>query len=84
VLLALIFRFIWPTCAKPVGYVVVALWVVGPPFWFWAEWSFFSHGLPEEDLEDIKHSHELGRNVWLALVVLLTALFGIAFPGTGD
>ncbi len=49
---------------------------------FWLEWSYLTPpNLCLEQLENIKHGHEVGRNVWLALVVLLSAIFGIKWPG---
>jgi hypothetical protein len=60
--------------------IIVGLWVIIPPIWFWLEWTFFSFGLSRDELEDLKHSQELSRNIWVAVVVLLTAIFGIQWP----
>ncbi len=62
------------------GYFVIGAWVILPPLWFWVEWSYLSSGLLPCRLEDVKHGHEVGRNVWLALVALLIAIFGVKWP----
>lgn len=63
---------------KGVGYVFVGMWVLGPPIWFFYEWVVLCRDLKDKEERDrIKHIHELARNIWIALVVVLVALFGI-------
>ncbi|HKX50932.1 MAG TPA: hypothetical protein VJQ48_10940 [Candidatus Binatia bacterium] len=46
--------------------------------WFFYEWVVLCKDLKDEDERDrIKHIYELARNIWLALVVILVALFQI-------
>jgi hypothetical protein len=57
--------------------ILVALWLAVPPVWFWFEWSLCTNKLAAPEKEDLKHSHELSRNLWAAIVILLTlCLFG--------
>jgi hypothetical protein len=65
---------------------MLMLWVLLPPIWFWAEyWLLFRHDKNCQSpgkLEQFKFAVELSKNVWLALVVLLGALyFDIKIPG---
>jgi hypothetical protein len=73
----------WPSAAdrQAWAYAVVGLWVICPPLWFWVEWSFLTSGLSRHELEDMKHTHEVSRNIWLAFVVVLAVIFGVRWPG---
>jgi hypothetical protein len=71
----------WSKGKKIAGHVIVGLWVLGPPIWFWADWYYLTAGLKKEQLEYIAHLHDVGRNIWLALVIVLAALFRIEWPG---
>jgi hypothetical protein len=59
------------------GHVIVGFWTLVPPLWFWIEWMYLTRGMTPEQLEDIKHTHDLSRNIWLALLAVLIALFGL-------
>ena len=61
------------------GKVLVAIWVIGPPVFFWFDWVIFCKSLPTSEKEDAKHTHDLGRNIWLALVGILAVAVGIKF-----
>jgi len=74
---ALLIRFEWP-CLRSYGYVILGLWTIGPPLWFMWEWNH-SLDLPHEEKRDIEHWHELARNLWLALIIVLSATMGIVF-----
>ena len=67
----------WPHWST-LFHLVVALWVLVPPAWFSFEWVRLSPALHGEDLDRLKHQHDLTRNMWLALVAVLAALFGIS------
>lgn len=56
---------------------LIGFWVLAPPVWFMVDWTYYTS--PEEE-ENVKHVHELGRNIWLALVVILAVLTGIRWP----
>jgi hypothetical protein len=81
---AALVRFWSPELRSPWGYSLLGLWTIVPPLWFMWEWTM-SLGLPADVKENIKHYHELARNLWLALVVVLAALMGIgeAFKDAG-
>jgi hypothetical protein len=54
------------------------LWTVLPPVWFWVEnHMIWQTANPDErgDFETFKHSQELSRNIWLAFVGILIALY---------
>ena len=58
-------------------HVIVGCWVLLPPIWFWSEWVWVAPNISSEDRDRIKHLHDLTRNMWVALVVVLVALFDI-------
>lgn len=60
-----------------VGYLLIGFWVLAPPIWFWVEWVFLSE---YQNPERLKHTHELARNIWVALVIVLAAILGIKWP----
>jgi hypothetical protein len=75
-----------------VAMLVVGSWALVPPIFFWVDWVwFFEHGddkavvTPEHAARrDIaKHSHDLGRNIWLGLLAILYVLFALKLPGVG-
>jgi hypothetical protein len=74
-----------PTYALPslthvdLGKLIIGFWVIVPPVFFWIDWVAF---LPENDRDrDVaKHTHDLARNIWLALVGILAVLFSVKFP----
>jgi hypothetical protein len=61
---------------------LVAFWIVGPPVYIWAEWVLFAGNMTKDDRETAKHTHDLARNIWLAVAaVILYAFFGKAGLG---
>ena len=67
----------WPKKADWVPYAL-PFWAILPPLWFWLDFHLFWKYAPEEErpeLAEFKHSQDLGRNVWIALVGLLVAYF---------
>jgi hypothetical protein len=49
-----------------------------PPLWLWIEFCFIWRTAPEDErptLEDFKYGQEVGRNIWLAFVGLIIALY---------
>jgi hypothetical protein len=62
-----------PCLLDPYGYILLGLWTLVPPLWFLHEWTL-SEKLSEQVKEIIKHYHELARNVWLALIVVLAVI----------
>jgi hypothetical protein len=72
--------FIAPDAVKPLGakYLLIA-WVFLPPLAFWAEywlvWRFDPCCEEKDSLERFKYAQELGKNVWLAFVILLAAFY---------
>ena len=53
---------------------IIAFWTLIPPMWFWYDWRFH---FKKEDAQYKTHLHDLGRNIWLALVAVLAYAFGI-------
>jgi hypothetical protein len=67
-------------------YIIVGFWVLVPPMFFWFDWVVlcpYLH-LGDTELEQVAHTHELSRNIWLAVIVLLGATFGLGWPGAGQ
>jgi hypothetical protein len=56
---------------------IVGFWVLVPPVYFWCDWQFFCSAIPRTKIDSVKHVHDLARNIWVALVVVLIALFDI-------
>jgi hypothetical protein len=62
---------------KRIQVVVLVLWLVLPPIWFWFEQRWKSRlEPPSTEFDRFKYSQEQAAKIWLALV---TALFGIYF-----
>lgn len=62
---------------KGLGRVLVALWVLGPPVFFWVDWVVFCRDLSKDEKDAAKHTHDLSRNIWLALVAVLAVAFNL-------
>ena len=69
----------WFLTKDNIGLIIVAFWIIAPPVVFWFEW-FLSRDLDREILNNIKHNHDLSRNIWLGFTTLLIALFEIKWP----
>ena len=47
-----------------------------PPIFFWVGWVAFSRELNTDPKRDFaKHTHDLGRNIWIAFAGILAYLF---------
>jgi hypothetical protein len=68
---------------KQFGKYIVFFWVLIPPIWFWLEWNSAASRNKKNDREWKTHAHDLGRNFWLAITLMLTYLFDIKLPGIG-
>ncbi len=66
-----------PDCA----YFVLGFWVIAPPVWFLFEYFYWPPNGTDE-VDKIKHLHDLARNIWVALVVILAAIMGVKWPIT--
>lgn len=65
------------------GYILIGLWVLLPPIWFFVEFQLLHPNIFPQDsfeLSRVKQSQELARNVWLAFVVVLAAIVGVKWP----
>jgi Hypothetical bacterial integral membrane protein (Trep_Strep) len=65
-----------------VAYSIMSFWTLVPPLWFWCNWRFcFKYKANGEyNPQYVTHLHDLGRNVWLAVVGLLAIAFGFKLP----
>jgi hypothetical protein len=64
--------------AKDEAFPFLLLWAVFPPVWFWAEHHLiWATATKDErgDFDEFKHSQELGRNIWLALLGIIVGLY---------
>jgi hypothetical protein len=65
---------------KTFGYFLLAFWALAPATWFFFEWVYLvDHNLAEAAAR-ISHSHDLGRNVWLAYIAVLASTLGAKWP----
>lgn len=65
---------------KSVGQGIVLFWVIAPPTYFFCDWGMFAERLEGDERERVMHIHNLGRNMWLAFVVLLAAVLDVEWP----
>jgi hypothetical protein len=65
------------------GKFLIGFWGLVPPLFFWVDWvwlcSYLAPNDPEREVA--KHTHDLSRNIWIALVAILAILFAVRFPG---
>jgi hypothetical protein len=61
--------------------LVVAGWTLIPPIWFWVHWYKCPYDPASPKWERMTHGHEVSRNLWVALVIILAVLFDIHWPG---
>jgi len=54
------------------GKIIVFVWAVFPPAFFWADWVYFC---ADNEREVAKHTHDLARNIWLGLLAILAFSF---------
>jgi hypothetical protein len=66
---------------KELGRRIVGFWAITPPVVFWIDGAFFLRYV-REDRDIAIHKHDLGRNIWLALVGVLAALFQLSWPSS--
>jgi hypothetical protein len=84
---SLAYATIWHFCLQGIAWldalnhVIVGLWTLLPPIWFWLEWYFSPHAPGTPLWDSMTHGHEVSRNIWVALVVVLVAVFGLRWNG---
>ena len=68
--------------ARNRGYLLIGLWVLLPPIWFFFEFQYLHPNMMEStfELSRVKQAQDLGRNIWLSFVVVLAAIVGIKWP----
>lgn len=64
------------------GYLLIGLWVILPPIWFFLEFQLLHPNMVDNsfELSRVKQAQDLARNVWLAFVVVLAAILGVKWP----
>lgn len=79
---AWVLRTLLPSCINPWGYVLLGGWALVPPLWFLYEFAseHSSTSYDANKADRLKQLHELSRNVWIALVVVLAAILGVKWP----
>jgi len=65
---------------EELGKLLIGFWALGPPLFFWFDWFWLGLYADETEREIAKHTHDLSRNIWIALVAILTVLFAINLP----
>jgi hypothetical protein len=65
---------------EELGKLLVGFWGLGPPLFFWFDWFWLGWYADDTEREIAKHTHDLSRNIWIALVAILTVLFAINLP----
>src|SRR4051812_32402662 len=79
------FLKVGPPGLQTCGPYLIGIWILVPPLFFWVDWVYFSDELNTPELRDVaKHTHDLSRNIWIALTAVLAYLFHVVeFPGIG-
>jgi hypothetical protein len=64
------------------GYILIGLWVILPPIWFFFEFQYLHPNMLGDpaELSRVKQAQDLGRNIWLAFIVVLGAIVGVKWP----
>lgn len=62
-----------PFLARNIG---IAVWAIGPPFWFWFEYFYLfkNYGNPG-DFEEFKHGQQVSASIWAGVVGFLVAFY---------
>lgn len=70
------------TVHKRLSQIVLALWGVGPPLWFFFEYFYYfpKHGNPTAGFSSLKDAQEVTSKLWAATAALLTVFYFISFP----
>jgi hypothetical protein len=72
-----------PWTHEELGRYLIGFWVIVPPIFFWLDWvwlcSYLAPSAPEREVA--KHTHDLSRNIWLAVVAILAISFAVELPG---
>jgi hypothetical protein len=55
--------------------VILSMWFVLPPIWFWFEYHIFFRHLSADERQSLKEYQEVSRNVWAGAA----ALFGLIY-----
>ena len=63
------------------GSYIVGFWTIAPPIYFWFDWAYLCEGSDKTTLDQVKTTHDLSRNIWVALVALLTVMFKLKVLG---
>jgi hypothetical protein len=71
----------WDVFGKNTGKVLVAIWVLFPPVFLWGDWLLYWPTLDKDAQDAAKHLHDLSRNIWLGLVAVLVATYGLKITG---
>ena len=62
------------------GYGILGFWAIAPPVWFLTEYYYWPPD--KNDEERVRHLHELSRNIWIAMVIVLAQVMGAKWPGS--
>jgi hypothetical protein len=57
--------------------IVLGLWILVPPLWFWFEYFFLykDKTTSKVNLEGFKHGQDQSAKIWLALITVLAGLY---------
>jgi hypothetical protein len=58
-------------------HVLLLGWALGPPSFLWFEWLCYAGSMSDREKDEVKHTHSLARNIWLALLAILAIAFGV-------
>jgi hypothetical protein len=61
----------------PFNVFVVIAWAALPAAWFWHSWYVCPFKPNSPEWQTITHGHEVSRNLWIALVLILATLLRV-------
>jgi hypothetical protein len=54
---------------------LLAIWLVGPPIWFWFEYHIFNRHLTEEEKKGLKEYQDVSSKVWAGVAATLALVY---------
>lgn len=64
--------------------IPLAFWTLAPPVYLFLEYWIFSEKIGCEAAEHLRHYQEITRNIWIAIVAVLAAIYTGKIPGASE
>jgi len=60
---------------KAIKALLLSMWLILPPIWFWFEYHIFFHHLSADERQSLKEYQEISRNVWAGVAALFALIY---------